>query len=89
MIQEDDVIDHVANRQLAGEIAAGIDGGYDQMVELLDAMDAASKYIVCLRQILYARDADVLKNAKDSVNRLGSKWSVHLSKFEKLPQRYS
>lgn len=89
MSQNEDAIDALANRQLAGEITAGIDGGYNQMVELLDALDAASKYIVCLRQMVYARDPDVLQRAREASDMLGSKWHVHLTDFEQLPERYS
>ena len=69
--------------ELASEISCSIDSGYSEVLNMLKALDAASKYIVCLRQMVYSSESSVRVDAHKNEDRFGSEWTEYLMRHEK------
>lgn len=68
--------------ELASEISSSMDNGFSEILNMLHGMNAAAEYIVCLRQVIYARHPEVIINARANLDRLGSKWTTYLIQHE-------
>ena len=79
--------DHERKR-IAGEIISSTDNRFADVVCLLESLEAASEYILCLRQIVYAGEIEVMKAAKSRANQLGSRWRVFATQFEEIISKY-
>jgi hypothetical protein len=63
---------------LAAEISSSMDNGYSEILNMLNGMNAAAEYIVCLRQVVYSNKPEVVERAKENLNMLGQRWTTYL-----------
>lgn len=64
--------------ELASEISSSMDNGFSEILNMLNGMNAAAEYIVCLRQVVYSNKPEVVERAKENLNTLGQRWTTYL-----------
>ena len=73
----------MTNEELASEITCSMDSGYSEVLDMLNALYSASKYIVCLRQMVYSTDSRVRDAAYKIASMFGGDWTGYLMRHEK------